>query len=63
MAPKQELPELAVSISVMLPPMAIFFPLFTMLEDFGSHTLRYPAVHDSPRPDYIVCSSSLIWKG
>lgn len=56
MAPKQELPELAVSISVMLPPMAIFFPLFTMLEDFGSHTLRYP-------PDYIVCSSSLIWKG
>ena len=22
-------------ISVMLPPMAIFFPLFTLLEDFG----------------------------
>ncbi len=22
-------------VSVMLPPMAIFFPLFTLLEDFG----------------------------
>ena len=26
---------LAWVISVMLPPMAIFFPLFTLLEDFG----------------------------
>ena len=26
---------LAWVVSVMLPPMAIFFPLFTLLEDFG----------------------------